>query len=501
VLADALPPPSPSDSTMRILISSDNHLVGGGRVGGRPRRWKRVESVPTPVPPPQGCWEKDDARRNDSFDTFDEVFELATQNKARWGRGEKEGRRAAPRRRRRPPCFFPPSLPLQADFVLLGGDLFHDNRPSRSTVVRALSTLYRHCLRGGGGGAGGGGGDDARRLRPTTRLALDAPTTGRPPADGIVGGAANFGDPSVAVTLPVFTIHGNHDDPGGADNLSAVDMLAAARAVNYFGKVPLEGSEQGRLAINPVIVSRRAADGAPSPAPRVALYGLGAHREDRVARVFRAAGAVTWEAPPADTYNIFVIHQNREARGRASAGGHTLVDPRCLPPWLDLVVWGHEHECLGEVSVGGVPFAVLQPGSTVATALSEGEAAPKHAYLLEIDAGAMAAASRRRAGVAADSASPSPPSPRAAHHAFRVTSLPLDTARRFAYRTLSLKSKLAPGVDGEGAAVEAVLAAEVDAALADAAARAPAGLGGRAPPEPPLVRLRVDYTGFTTLRR
>ena len=29
-------------------------------------------------------------------------------------------------------------------------------------------------------------------------------------------------------------------------------------------------------------------------------------------------------------------------------------------------------------------FEVMQPGSTVATALSEGEAAPKHAVLLEV---------------------------------------------------------------------------------------------------------------------
>jgi double-strand break repair protein MRE11 len=34
----------------------------------------------------------------------------------------------------------------------------------------------------------------------------------------------------------VFTIHGNHDDPAGVDNLSAVDFLSSAGLVNYFGK-------------------------------------------------------------------------------------------------------------------------------------------------------------------------------------------------------------------------------------------------------------------------
>jgi double-strand break repair protein MRE11 len=33
-----------------------------------------------------------------------------------------------------------------ADFVLLGGDLFHDSKPSRKTLVRAIDILERHTL-------------------------------------------------------------------------------------------------------------------------------------------------------------------------------------------------------------------------------------------------------------------------------------------------------------------------------------------------------------------
>lgn len=94
--SDATSPANDDDSVFRILISSDNHL---------------------------GAWEKDEIRKNDSFAAFDEVFRLATEHRA--------------------------------DVVLLGGDLFHDNRPSRATVVKAMSTLSRHCLvrpRGTGGG-------------------------------------------------------------------------------------------------------------------------------------------------------------------------------------------------------------------------------------------------------------------------------------------------------------------------------------------------------------
>ena len=53
--------------------------------------------------------------------------------------------------------------------------------------------------------------------------------------------------------LPVFTIHGNHDDPSGADNLSAVDVLSTCKLVNYFGKtVLLWHHHSWSLASNPV---------------------------------------------------------------------------------------------------------------------------------------------------------------------------------------------------------------------------------------------------------
>lgn len=48
--------------------------------------------------------------------------------------------------------------------------------------------------------------------------------------------AVNFDNPNHNVGLPIFTIHGNHDDPAGADNLSAVDVLSSCNLVNYFGK-------------------------------------------------------------------------------------------------------------------------------------------------------------------------------------------------------------------------------------------------------------------------
>jgi double-strand break repair protein MRE11 len=45
---------------------------------------------------------------------------------------------------------------------------------------------------------------------------------------------------------------------------------------------------------------------------------------------------------------------------------------------INLVVWGHEHDCRIEPEeVAGKPYFITQPGSSVATSLSDGEAIPK----------------------------------------------------------------------------------------------------------------------------
>ncbi len=46
----------------------------------------------------------------------------------------------------------------------------------------------------------------------------------------------NYMDPNLNIDIPVFAIHGNHDDPAGDGAYSAIDLLANAGLVNYFGK-------------------------------------------------------------------------------------------------------------------------------------------------------------------------------------------------------------------------------------------------------------------------
>jgi double-strand break repair protein MRE11 len=56
-----------------------------------------------------------------------------------------------------------------------------------------------------------------------------------------------------------------------------------------------------------------------------------------------------------------------------------------LPEWLDLVVWGHEHECLIDPRLNPeTMFHVMQPGSSVATSLVPGEAVPKHVAIVTV---------------------------------------------------------------------------------------------------------------------
>jgi len=56
-----------------------------------------------------------------------------------------------------------------------------------------------------------------------------------------------------------------------------------------------------------------------------------------------------------------------------------------IPNWVDLTVFGHEHcsEPFPVESVVGT-FRITQPGSSVATSLTEGEAARKHCVILNV---------------------------------------------------------------------------------------------------------------------
>eukprot|EP00884_Botryococcus_braunii_P018650 jgi/Botrbrau1/5469/Bobra.27_1s0019.2 len=186
--------PYSNEDIFKILIATDNHL---------------------------GVWEKDEVRKDDSFNAFEEVLEIAREQ--------------------------------QADLVLLGGDLFHDNNPSRATLGRAIDILSRHCL----------------NSQPVSFDILSDQ------AQNFASGRANYLSENHNVGLPVFTIHGNHDDPTGADNLSAVDLLSKANLVNYFGKLTFTGSGIGKIRLAPILLQKEHSWSEKGQGPRSGIDCLG----------------------------------------------------------------------------------------------------------------------------------------------------------------------------------------------------------------------------------
>ncbi|XP_052185560.1 double-strand break repair protein MRE11 isoform X2 [Diospyros lotus] len=375
------PPREDVANTLRILVATDCHL---------------------------GYMEKDEIRRHDSFQAFEEICSLAEQK--------------------------------QVDLLLLGGDLFHENKPSRSTLVKAIEILRRHCLN-------------------------DQPVQFQVVSDQTVNFANSFGhvnyeDPHFNVGLPVFSIHGNHDDPAGVDNLSAVDILSACNLVNYFGKMVLGGSGVGEITLNPILIRK----GSTS----VALYGLGNIRDERLNRMFQTPHSVQWMRPEAqdgcqvsDWFNILVLHQNRVKTNPKNA-----INEHFLPRFLDFVVWGHEHECLIDPQeIPGMGFHITQPGSSVATSLIEGESKPKHVLLLEIKG-----------------------------NQYRPTKICLNSVRPFEYTEVVLKDE--PNIDPHD---QNSILEHLDEVVKNLIEKSSQKAVNLTELKLPLVRVKVDYSGFMTI--
>jgi double-strand break repair protein MRE11 len=133
--------PESSPDTIRILVSTDNHV---------------------------GYNENDSNRGDDSWKTFHEVMCMAKER--------------------------------DVDMVLLAGDLFHENNPSRKSMYQVMRSLRMNCY-----------GD-----KPCELEMLSDATENFSGAFNHV----NYEDPDINVAIPVFSIHGNHDDPSGVGQTS-----------------------------------------------------------------------------------------------------------------------------------------------------------------------------------------------------------------------------------------------------------------------------------------
>nr|WPK49568.1 MRE11 [Acutuncus antarcticus] len=161
-----------------------------------------------------------------------------------------------------------------------------------------------------------------------------------------------------------------------------------------------------------------------------------------------------------DWFNIFVLHQNRPA-GR---GTHNYIPETFLEEWLDLVIWGHEHDPIPKPVLNREKgFEVLQPGSSVATSMSDGEGKQKFCYLLKV-------CGRR----------------------YRVEPIPLTTVRPFYIEEINLEAagymKDEGNSDSVRAEVEKFLCKKMERIISKAERDR-----GQHQPKEPLVRLRIDF--------
>lgn len=180
----------------------------------------------------------------------------------------------------------------------------------------------------------------------------------------------NYEDLNLNVSVPVFSIHGNHDDIAGTGRLSSMDILSSTGLLNYFGK----WRDLSAVEIDPIILKKNNTS--------IALYGLSHIHDSRLARLFRDKKVKVRKPEIADSgiFNLMVLHQNRADRGRFN-----YLPESELPSFLDLIVWGHEHDCrINPEPIPKIQSYVTQPGSSVATSLSEGESIEKCVGILEV---------------------------------------------------------------------------------------------------------------------
>ncbi|GMT19219.1 hypothetical protein PFISCL1PPCAC_10516, partial [Pristionchus fissidentatus] len=289
------------ENDMRILIATDIHVGYGENKG---------------------------VIHDDSVNTFEEILQIAAKE--------------------------------QVDFILLGGDLFHENNPSRDIMCKTVRLLRKYCLN-----------DNPVYIefKSDPSVNFNHSTFTR----------VNYDDCNLNVGLPIFTIHGNHDDMAGM-GLTALDELHESGLVNLFGK--FEQVEE--MTVSPILLTKGTT--------RLALYGVGSQRDDRLNRAFekKKINFLRFGAEAEEWFNLLVLHQNRPPRSTSRSTGNYLP-VKYIPSFFDVVLWGHEHECkitpeYVDVSakMDGDGFFIIQPGSSIATSLTPEEALPKHVSVLTI---------------------------------------------------------------------------------------------------------------------
>ena len=213
---------STASDTIRILVATDSHV---------------------------GYNERDPIRGDDSWKSFHEVMCLAQER--------------------------------DVDMVLLAGDLFHDNKPSRKSLFQVMRSMRMTCY-----------GEKPCELE----LVSDGTETFQGAFNHV-----NYEDPDINVAIPVFSIHGNHDDPTGEGHLAALDLLQTAGLINYYGRTP----ESDNIEVKPVLLQKGNT--------KLALYGMSNVRDERLFRTFKDHKVKFFQPgrQKNDWFSLMSVHQNQ----------------------------------------------------------------------------------------------------------------------------------------------------------------------------------------------
>ncbi|KAI3380302.1 hypothetical protein SNEBB_008306 [Seison nebaliae] len=363
------------EHTFNILLATDNHI---------------------------GCWEKSSILRNDAINTFEEILQIAQKHRV--------------------------------DLLLLGGDLFHDNYPSRTSFFQTLTLLRKYCTGKrdhqieiisksniANNRFSSDLTDHQRCLEEDYLLEMNEETksnckeyykiskkeksiikeTGRK----VIGKELNvqkigevnnftknfdkhlrlisdelmkninFHSSNQHISLPIFIIHGNHDDPSGINNLCSIDNLAMTGLLNYYGRC----DNLQNIEVSPILLRKKSTI--------VALYGIGNIRDNYIYGLFQNH-RVHFNRPHLEgktdkIFSLLSVHQNRVRHTKAQYLPYEKIED-----FFDLIFWGHEHDCrIDPEPIPGKKFCITQPGSSVATSLSIGESLKKFVGILKIRKG------------------------------------------------------------------------------------------------------------------
>jgi double-strand break repair protein MRE11 len=336
-----------------------------------------------------GYMEKDPIRKNDSFNTVEEVF-IQTHK-------------------------------LNCDFLLLGGDLFHESSPSKDTLHKTLNMFAKYVV-----------GQKPLQFETLTQCEM-----------------MNYMNQFIKISLPVFIVHGNHDDPSVETGVSALNIMQSANYLNYIsGRL-----ESDVLILNPIVLKKQDT--------KIAIYGIGNMKEDKLNQML-LENKIIFERPQnsKDYVFILVVHQNRfKGNGQGPSVKNCIMD-WSFPEFFDLIVWGHEHDCfINPRTTENRGYVIYQPGSSVATSLTEGEAREKHMFLLEI----------RRV-------------------AYKMTPIPFKTTRKVVFKNIELSNLYQDTAQAE-IAIEKLFEEVIENASEDIEK----GFF-------PLVRIKIEATGFEGFR-